>query len=397
MSRDVSWDENWGNGGAPYQNDIIDQRDDNGPVFSKSNYRQHMYNRQQHGDWGDNGGQGYDTNLRPPFDQTEYQQQYREDFPQESSGVFDETQRQWEHQRYGENYGPQEQYIDGPENYYDEQKNPFVQRGDFSGDSYQGGIYYYDSPPLQRFPDDNYVDQSRPGEYDRDRIAGFGGSQQQQYDTRSYSDQETKKQYRPSMMPSQQYASMQGQSGMHEPFGFGAFERMRGGMMNPFAGLGMMDRMMDEMVTSFEMMDQMMGEMTSSFEMMDRFSHEVGANIMNENLMLDDARDYILADPAVTNILGDGIQMGAPFARSSSSVIINGENRSRFQLDFPIRGSLGEGHGRVLADEEEITQLGVDVGDRIIEVSVGEQRSYNSREDGGSDVIDADVVDKEVY
>ena len=107
--------------------------------------------------------------------------------------------------------------------------------------------------------------------------------------------------------------------------------------------------------------------------------------------------DCIRADPAVADMLGDRIQLGMPFAESSSSVTINGVRRNRLELVIPVTGSEGEGRVRLLAEQDGISLLEVNVGGRIIDVRVGKRSIYGSRNDIDDAIIDANVVDKQIY
>jgi hypothetical protein len=180
-----------------------------------------------------------------------------------------------------------------------------------------------------------------------------------------------------------------------EPMGFGAMERMADSVFRPFAGLEMMDLMMNNMImdpfSGFGMMNQMM----------DRFSFEMEARMDQDRVsiegLLDDAYDCIRTDPVVADMLGDQIQLGMPFAESSSSVTINGMRRNRLEMVIPVTGSEGEGRVRLLAGEDGIFRLEVNVGGRIIDVRVDKRSIYNSKNEFDDVIIDANVVDKQVY
>jgi len=178
-----------------------------------------------------------------------------------------------------------------------------------------------------------------------------------------------------------------------EPFGFGAMERMAGRMIRPFE---MMDRMMSNM-----MMDPFFSGFGMMNQMMDRFGYEVEARMNQDRTsiegLLDDARACIRADPAVADMLGVRIQLGVPFAQSLSSAVINGAERTRLELRIPVSGSRGVGRARLLAEQGRISLIEVEVGGRVIDVRVDERRIYNSRNDVEDKIIDANVVNKQVY
>ena len=165
----------------------------------------------------------------------------------------------------------------------------------------------------------------------------------------------------------------------------------------PRSGSDIMDQMMSEMMTKTRMMD----------EMLDRFNSQMNAGTMNargdqppldEFRLMDEALEYLNTDAEVTDVLGNGIQLGPPFSRSSSSEMVNGISTSRLQLGIPIRGSRGEGRAMLFADDEGITQIGLDAKghDSLIDVNLDGTRTRSNSKAKDEEVIDATVVDNGV-
>jgi hypothetical protein len=118
--------------------------------------------------------------------------------------------------------------------------------------------------------------------------------------------------------------------------------------------------------------------------------------------LLEDARGYLMGDPAVTSALGEPISVGNPFSQSSSTTSINGKIQSRMEMAMPVSGSRGSGVARILATQEGISQLQVEVGGSSINVSLKKQglsssgrgSSYSSPRDDDN-IIEAEIIDKE--
>ena len=70
--------------------------------------------------------------------------------------------------------------------------------------------------------------------------------------------------------------------------------------------------------------------------------------------------------------------------------MVNGMSKSRLELIIPVSGTQNTGRVRLVANQDGIMQLEVDVGGRIINVPLDKRR-------WDEDVMDADVVDREVY
>lgn len=384
---DNNWDNQrrrYGNGwqnGPENDRRLFDDPVDQRPGFSDDAYGRDGYGNNQSWEDFERGESGF-GGRGEGFGPQGYQPQYsgeestrgQDDFEDVWRGRYDlqndferrQQQHQWRQQQFGQREpyqedGRVEQYFEEPRPPYARQEYP---QQDF-GREYPGGESYYEA-------ENDY----------------FEGNRVQQYEPRTRRQPE----YEPSQRREQEQRRpndiARGDSFGFKP-GFGAIDRMMDRVMHPFAGFGMMDRMMDEFTNPFPgfgMMDRMM----------DKFGSEMQANSNQDQdsmeELLDDAHNFLLADPAVADVLGEGIRLGPPFARSSSSAIINGARRSLIQLGVPVTGSRGAGSLRLLANEEGISRMEVDVNDRVIGVPVGAQRAPHSRKFGGRDIIDAEVV-----
>jgi hypothetical protein len=110
-----------------------------------------------------------------------------------------------------------------------------------------------------------------------------------------------------------------------------------------------------------------------------------------DSLMLD-ANRYLLSDDAVAQALGVPIQVGSPFSQSSST---SGKTISRIELGFPVSGSRGSGVARLVSSGEGIQELSLQVGGRVIQVSLSGKSRRQSFSSGGDDnIIEAEIVEK---
>jgi hypothetical protein len=125
--------------------------------------------------------------------------------------------------------------------------------------------------------------------------------------------------------------------------------------------------------------------------------------------ILDDTRSYLLNDDEITNLLGEPIQLGTPFAQSSSSASINGRRQTRIEFSLEVSGPKNNGVVRVIATGEGIGQLLVESTGKIYNVdlsSKGGGRKMKKKVGRGSSssnsvwnndegqIIDAEIVDK---
>ena len=115
--------------------------------------------------------------------------------------------------------------------------------------------------------------------------------------------------------------------------------------------------------------------------------------------LMDDARGYLMGDPAVATVLGEPISLGTPFSQSSATTSINGKTQTRVELGMPVFGSRGSGTVRLLATQDGISQLLLEAGGRSINVSLTRKSrsSFGSsgfKVNGDDNIIEAEVIEK---
>jgi len=161
---------------------------------------------------------------------------------------------------------------------------------------------------------------------------------------------------------------------------------------------------LDEMLKDAPLGFRMLGKMVSPLM-------SAAASTMAETMaeqqrttasVLEDARMYLESDSTVSEILGSPIQIGAPFSQASSSSNVNGVKQSRVELALPVTGSFSSGVARILANQDGIVQLQVDVGGRVVNVSLSKdpKRRFKSQSTrtttrSGDDIIEAEIVEKD--
>ena len=278
---------------------------------------------------------GYGDGPNPSFGEREYQQQYRgEDRGQVPDGNY---QRQWSIRSNGPRV--------------DQWNEPKIFLG--------------------RDDEDSFLRQNQRWAYDNGYFVDQNSYDQQSEQTYGYYEYEQNRR-----SPSQ---------AMRWPNDMGFEIDARGMMMSPLRGFEIMDRMLDDMLNGIGMI----------YDVIDGLNFRMGSRMDQgqasiENL-LDNAYADLLADPAVSELLGGSIRLGFPTAQSSSSSIINGVRRSRIEMIVPLEGIRNMGQMRLLANEDGILSLELGVGGRVINVQGGR---YNSQKDIGDEVvIDATVVE----
>jgi hypothetical protein len=115
--------------------------------------------------------------------------------------------------------------------------------------------------------------------------------------------------------------------------------------------------------------------------------------------VLSDAKSYLLADPAVAKLVGDGpIQVGTPFSQSSSSSSINGVSTTRVELAFPVQGSTQSGVAKATSANGSLQKLVLQAGDRTISVSLSSKTprpsAFRKASRGSDDIIEAEIIEK---
>lgn len=162
----------------------------------------------------------------------------------------------------------------------------------------------------------------------------------------------------------------------------------RGMMMSPLRGFEILDRKLDEMLDGLGMINDVMDRLSFGMET------RMGQDMVSMDNLLDDAYADLVADPEVSEMVGDSIRFGIPTAQSSSTYIINGIRRSRVEMVVPVEGSRNIGQMRLLADEAGILRLELGISGRIINVQGDGRKSYSAQGDIGNEgVIDAIIVE----
>ena len=148
----------------------------------------------------------------------------------------------------------------------------------------------------------------------------------------------------------------------------------------------------DRLVTTRQDKKPLVKQMMDGFtDLFDKTSTSLSTSNTSEEervtrVLLSDARRCLLADPVIRDALegggrggGENITLGKIYSRSYTSTMVNGQTRSRVQLTFPInvgnsssRSSRDEGvitgQGTLIANQDGITRLQVDVDGRIVDV-----------------------------
>jgi hypothetical protein len=161
---------------------------------------------------------------------------------------------------------------------------------------------------------------------------------------------------------------------------------------------------MDEMLKGAPLGVRMMGKMVAPLmgNLASTMAEGFAEQQRTTEALLDDAREYILGDPAVTQAMGTPIQMGAPFSQSSSMSSVNGKTQSRIELALNISGPKRAGIARILATEGGISQLLVESGGKVFNVNLASKgrrssktKSFGSRGGGDDNIIEAEIIDKD--
>ena len=285
-----------------------------------------------------------------------------------------------------------------PGNYYNNENHGEYRRqysGDFRQPEYQyqqENNYQYNGPrpPLypQQVENGNSYDWRQPPRYEEERPDNYFNNMYQ-YD-RMQPQSGPIPSYRPGDPQQQRPPPITELLRNENPYEYYPNYVNRNKIMpRAIPGNGILDMMGEMMIRTRIMMDQFSSQMESAM------INARGDQPLDEARMMNDALDYLVSDPEVSNVLGGSVQLGLPFSRSSSSAMIDGVSKSRLQLGIPIRGSRGEGQVRLLADDRGIMRLEVGANGRVIDVNLGSSRRSNSQKKEAN-VIDARVVDKKV-
>lgn len=257
----------------------------------------------------------------------------------------------------------------------------YERQGPFRPNNREGRRTYRWNEPrisLDRQDNDSFSEQTQRRSYD--------------YDYQNYNDQRYYEYEQSRRLPREAMRQVEReQYRWPNDMGFVNDERTARGMMmmSPLRGFEVLDRMLDDMLDGLGLINDVMDRL--SFGMETRMGQDF---MLSTDNLLDDAYADLVADPAVSEMMGDSIRLGIPTAQSSSSYIINGIRRSRVEMVVPVEGSRSMGQMRLLADEAGILRLELGIGGRVINVQGGGRRSYNAQRDIGNEgVIDATIVE----
>lgn len=94
--------------------------------------------------------------------------------------------------------------------------------------------------------------------------------------------------------------------------------------------------------------------------------------------MLEEARMRMANDAALTQTLGEPLQVGQPFSQSSSTTVINGKSSARMRASFQVAGPRGSGIATMESYDGEISTLVVNVNGRNLEVGSSRVGGYGA-------------------
>lgn len=146
---------------------------------------------------------------------------------------------------------------------------------------------------------------------------------------------------------------------------------------------------------------RMLGKMVAP--MLSGLAETMGEQARQVEDLVNDARFLLINDMRVMDLLGEPIDVGMPFQQSSSSVNINGEQKTSVQASFQVQGPRGGGVANLSASgggSASIEQLTLNAGGRVINVDVsgrggGPGIGGSPREKfNKDDIIDVEFVDK---
>lgn len=134
--------------------------------------------------------------------------------------------------------------------------------------------------------------------------------------------------------------------------------------------------------------------------------------------ILDEARELLLNDSDIVDLLGTPIQIGTPFSQQSSTTVINGRRQMRTEFSVEISGPVHNGVCRIVATNEGIGGLLVESNGKVFSVDLtsrgkmysssspsskrkrrppssrNSNRSAAFRGDDDDNVIEAEIIDK---
>jgi len=147
---------------------------------------------------------------------------------------------------------------------------------------------------------------------------------------------------------------------------------------------------------------RMMGKMVAP--MLSGLAETMGEQARQVEDLINDARFLLVNDARVVDLLGEPIEVGMPFQQSSSSVNINGQQKTSVQASFQVQGPRGGGVATLSASggsSASIEQLTLNAGGRVINVDLSGRGSGGPGPGGPArgkfnkdDIIDVEFVDK---
>ena len=160
---------------------------------------------------------------------------------------------------------------------------------------------------------------------------------------------------------------------------------------------GGLQQMLKDAPLPIRMMGRMVGPLMSSA--MSSMAESMAEQQQTVEEYMAQARMALQADEAVTRVLGEPLQVGAPFSQSSSTQSINGQTTTRVEIGFPVNGPRGSGMAQLSATQDGMQRLIVQAAGRQISVNLnaprGGPRKFSSRNDNNDDVIEAEIIDKD--
>lgn len=162
---------------------------------------------------------------------------------------------------------------------------------------------------------------------------------------------------------------------------------------------------LDEFLKEAPLGVRMMGKMVAPLmgNLVSTMAEGLAEQQRTTEMLLEDARRYLLNDPNVDYVLGLPIQMGVPFSQSSSMSTINGQTQSRVELALNIVGSKRSGIARIMATQDGISELLVESGGMVVNVSLSSKKGGGGgtykrslgRKGDDDNIIEAEIIDKD--
>lgn len=148
-----------------------------------------------------------------------------------------------------------------------------------------------------------------------------------------------------------------------------------------------------EMLRDAPLPIRLMGRMVAP--LMSAAANEIAEQTAQAQDMLEEARLRMVSDPILSDVLGEPIQVGQPFAQSSSTTVINGQKTARLQASFQVVGNKQGGVATLESSNGEILSLTVNVNGRNISVNArGGKSIYGKASSKDDNIIEAEIIEK---